>query len=335
MRQAASLTLLLAATIGTPMVIGAQAPLTGDSTLTTRQCLACHAMPNLAWRDTSGAVRHFTIAADSFASSAHGKLECRQCHADVATYPHDIAARHKVSCDDDCHATSADGSPYTHAPVLRDFRTSAHAAGLTDPSSDSPNCQTCHGTDAHVMAPEDGSRTAREKIALCTSCHDDREKTDRNHVDPDAVTSYRRSFHYKAILFGGTNTATCQDCHTAHHALPPDSAESSVGPMHVAETCGQSACHEGARLNFAMSGANHLTLRIDREPLLRFMEEFFLVLTAGTMLLLVAGIVLDVQKTFNWVTVFRRLGRRAIRLVTSLGPPLAAMGRFARAVLID
>jgi len=318
------------------MATRAQGAVPDDSSLNNRGCLACHAMANLAWRDTSGIVHGFTVATDTFAASAHGTVECRQCHADISAYPHDVATRRKVSCDDDCHATAADGSPYTHREVLGDFRSSAHAAGLTVPSSDSPDCLTCHGKgNAHAIAREDSSRTAREKIALCTGCHDDREMMARNHVDPDAVTSYRRSFHYKAILFGASNTAACQDCHTAHHALPPDSAGSSIGPLHVADTCGQSACHEGATMNFAMSGANHLTIRIDREPVLRLMEEFFLVLTAGTMLLLFAGIVLDIQKTFRWVVLLHRLARWSLRRLTSLGSPIAAAGRFARGVLIE
>ena len=86
----------------------------------------------------------------------------------------------------------------------------------------------------------------------------------------DAVDSYRRSFHYKAIRFGETNTAVCQDCHTVHDVLPKDSAHSSIADANLPKTCGQSDCHPGAQMNFSMSGANHLDLRIDR----RVHEEY-------------------------------------------------------------
>lgn len=172
-------------------------------------------------------------------------------------------------------------------------------------------------------------------MALCADCHDDRARMARNAVEPEAVSSYKRSFHYKAIKFGARQAAVCQDCHTTHRIRPPSDSTSSVAPAALSTTCGQTACHPGARTSFAVSGANHLDLRIKREPILWAEEWLFRTLTAGTMAMLVVGIVLDVQKTFGWVAVATGAARRLRR---RLDVPLAASRRtirFVRWLLVE
>ncbi|MBI3568581.1 MAG: hypothetical protein HY084_10340 [Gemmatimonadetes bacterium] len=301
-------------------------------------CLRCHALPNLAVRDSATlAVHRYTVSPDTLAASAHARLECRQCHADVQGYPHEFTTpRRPVSCGADCHATDAAGKPYTHQRALTDFESSAHRKGLTDATSGSPRCTTCHGGgDPHAVPKSPHTLTSRQKMAQCVTCHDDRALMTQHKVTPDAVSSYRRSFHYKAITFGSTTAAVCQDCHTAHRPLPHDSTASSIAVGNIAKTCGQSGCHRGAKLNFAMSGANHLALRIDREPILAFLELFFKVLTLGTMALLVAGIVLDVQVKYRWVALLRRALAWLGRQLLSLRRPLTLVWGAVRRVLVD
>jgi hypothetical protein len=167
------------------------------------------------------------------------------------------------------------------------------------------------------------------------NCHADEEKMRRNKATTDPVTTYQRSFHYKAIHFGETNTAVCQDCHTVHGVLPKDSVRSSIHASNISTTCGQQACHPGAKLNFSMSGLNHLGLRIGREPILRGIELFFIVLTAGSMLMLVIGIILDIQKKFGWQVLVARWMRAAARAIRSTAPPARGAIRLARRILID
>ncbi|HEX9007289.1 MAG TPA: hypothetical protein VF889_08335, partial [Bacteroidota bacterium] len=187
----------------------------------------------------------------------------------------------------------------------------------------------------HGVMPAQRRLSPQTKMALCAACHDDAPRMVRNKVNPGAVSSYRRSFHYKAIRFGQTNTAVCQDCHTVHHVLPKDSVGSSIAPAHIAGTCGQQQCHPGARLNFAMSGANHLDLKIEEAPLLGYLEKFFVLLTGGTMAMLVAGIILDIQRKFGWLFLlgigFRRLAS-LLAAASRIGRPIL---RFGRKVLID
>lgn len=316
-------------------------------------CLKCHSLPNLGYRETAGApARSFTVAAASFHASAHGKLACRQCHVETDSFPHAPAAqRVRVTCDRDCHAVDSAGRPYTHAQIAAEFRESVHGDSVVTLSTgttrrgfdrDAPTCLTCHGGgDAHAIVPV-AKVTRSAKMALCVRCHDDRSMMERHGVPAEAVVSYRRSFHYKALRFGEPGTAICIDCHTTHHILPPTDARASIAPAALTNTCGQKGCHAGARRNFSVSGANHLDLRVEREPLLWFEERFFLLLTGGTMLMLLVGIVLDVQRKFGWVVLARRaagaLGRRG-RWLPRLRPALARSGqrglRLARQLLID
>ena len=266
----------------------------GDS----RVCLRCHGLPDFAFREKAGArPRQLTVAIDSFAYGPHARIACTSCHPTISSYPHALGpARRQVGCGDDCHATDSAGRPRSHRQVLAALDSSAHRRGLDRSNPEAPTCTTCHGTN--LPAPRRlGSGLAHgERIAMCARCHDDEQMMLRNRLATNTVESYRRSYHWKAIRFGDTATAACQDCHDPHRALPADSAASSVAPAHLSRTCGQAACHPGAALNFAMSGANHLDLRIDREPVLQVEETFFQVLTAGTMAMLAVGIALDVLR---------------------------------------
>lgn len=304
----------------------------------TQRCLKCHGMANFVFRDsTTLTIHNYSVAADTFRVSVHGKLSCQQCHTDIKQYPHAFTTmRVKVTCGDNCHAKDEKGINYTHQSIVKDFQESAHRKGLTDPSSDSPRCVTCHGnSNPHGVAKAGKATLAKDKIALCISCHSDKEMMVKNNVNPETVLSYKRSFHYKAIRFGATSTATCQDCHTTHHILPKDSLNSSIADGNIAATCGQDKCHPGAKMNFAMSGANHLDLRVEREPILKFEEQFFNVLTLGTLVMLIVGIILDVQKKFGWLDLLEQLAQWMRKAITVLFKARVRVYAFIIKILID
>jgi hypothetical protein len=276
------------------------------------RCLTCHGMANLAVRESASAPLHsFSVSPQAFSASVHGRLTCQQCHGEVGAYPHVFAGgRVKVTCAQQCHAQTREGRPYTHAATVADFDASAHASG----------------------------QPQRARMALCVGCHDDRARMTRNRMETDAVSSYKRSFHYKAITFGARTAAVCQDCHTTHRILPPWDSKSSVAAAALPATCGQAACHPGARAHFAVSGANHLDLRVKRERVLWLEEWLFWILTAGTMAMLVAGIVLDVQKKFGWVVLMtrpaKRIGARVRRRLDALSVVARHALRRARWLLV-
>jgi hypothetical protein len=172
-------------------------------------------------------------------------------------------------------------------------------------------------------------------MALCDGCHEDRARMARNDVEPDAVRSYKRSFHYKAITFGARETAVCQDCHTTHRIRDASDSRSSVAAAALPATCGQTACHPGAGARFAVSGANHLDLRVKREPILWAEEWLFRLLTGGTLAMLLVGIVLDLQKKFGWIALARRSARRVWRWRNAVPAAARRTSRVARWLLVE
>lgn len=310
-------------------VAAAQPPAPGDS----GRCLTCHGMTNLAVRESGSPSLHtYSVAPQKYSASVHGRLTCQQCHGEVGAYPHQSrGGRAKVTCAQDCHAQDRDRRRYSHATTVADFETSAHRSNASGDPRDRPTCLSCHGAgDPHAIASATG-QSPRARMALCVDCHDDRARMTRNHVEPDAVSSYKRSFHYKAIIFGAQQAAICQDCHTTHRIVAPSDPRSSVTPVALPATCGQTSCHPGARTHFAVSGANHLDLRVKREPVLWAEEWLFWVLTVGTMAMLVVGIALDVQKSFGWIALKKRIGRwlrRRLEVVSIAGRRMFHLARW-------
>lgn len=262
----------------------------------TDACLPCHGLPGFFVADSTGRrMRLLTVDADAFRASAHGKLACTDCHPEIVRYPHEVAAtRARVACDAACHARDAEGREYRHAAQVAEYRAGVHRAGLERADSASPDCAYCHGGgDPHAIGADPDRWSRAEHVARCAPCHDDRALMRAAKVEPDAVASWRESFHARAIRFGSDRAATCQHCHGVHLVRAPDDTASTVHPAHLPRTCGQQDCHEGARLNFAMSGANHLALRARREPALAATALLFGGAGLGIVLLLGAAVALD------------------------------------------
>ncbi len=298
------------------------------------RCLNCHGLPNFLDRDSlTSTLRDLSVDTRAHVLSVHGSLECTQCHPDVRAYPHtfDRGRRAKVSCDADCHATDIEGKPVSHRTQVADFLAGAHRKGLLGTSADSPTCVTCHGAGRpHAIASPRRTLGPRDRMRLCADCHEDRVRMARNRVDAEAVSSYRRSFHYQAVRFGSTKTAVCQDCHAVHRVLSPDSTASTVGAAGVVKTCGQKDCHKGATGVFAMSGANHLDLRARREPVLWLAGRFLWALTWLVSLVALGDIVLDAARR---LAAARAGGRRPLapRAVAAEAPLIARLSVAQRA----
>jgi hypothetical protein len=141
----------------------------------------------------------------------------------------------------DCHQRLDDSSLVR--PTI-DFPTDIHAErGF--------GCLSCHGPDpTGAGAPPDPatgflSRPTRAGvIAMCGRCHSNADMM--RAYNParrvDQVAEYESSVHgMRLAKFGDPKVAVCTSCHPAHRIRPPSDNQSSVYPLHVAETCG--ACH--------------------------------------------------------------------------------------------
>lgn len=243
---------------------------------TNQACLSCHDP------ETESAPAVHMAALDK---SPHKELDCTSCHSSYTPeYPHtDEMKAEKVDCAS-CHPDASDA-----------LMLSVH--GKIEDPADAPTCITCHttGSDAHaVVRPSEGTR--KERVKLCSSCHNDTAKMEKYGVDTDAVPSYEASFHGKALLrFGREDTAICTDCHTGHSVLASSEPESSTHRENLTKTCGQAGCHVGATMNFANSGFSHLHITVKNDPILSATEWFFKILTFGVLGLLLLGILFDMR----------------------------------------
>ncbi|MDH7602060.1 MAG: cytochrome c3 family protein [Armatimonadota bacterium] len=176
-----------------------------------------------------------------------------------------------------------------HPDVTEEIAQSPH--GNADKrSGDHPTCVTCHGGNPHDIKPV-ASLSRRSKMQLCSSCHSKPDVMERYGLSPDAVSSYEQSFHGKAFIrFGKQNSAVCTDCHGYHAVLDLRKRDG----RQLVKVCSQ--CHRGAGESFAVSGASHLRLRIERSLLLRLEDLFFKALTLGVMLLLLGMVALDLRR---------------------------------------
>jgi predicted CXXCH cytochrome family protein len=132
---------------------------------------------------------------------------------------------------------------------VKDFAGDIHAAkGF--------GCVACHGGDAkeagmEAMDPAKGyiGKPERQQVApVCGRCHSDARfmKQYNPSLRVDQVVEYATSVHGRRLReLGDPKVATCVGCHPAHSIKPPSDPQSSVHPLHVADTCGR--CHADAK----------------------------------------------------------------------------------------
>jgi len=271
---ATGLALILLATMPVRSQQAAQSPTISREDVDA--CLACHSMP-------MGTKR--AVSKDALAHSAHASLKCQDCHTTITAAPHTPEMlKEKATC------------AACHPDEQASYAKSIHAR--TDKAAgDHPTCVSCHGGgDPHAIAKA-ATLDRRAQIALCSNCHRDKQRMARYGPDTDAVPSYEASFHGKALLrYGNLKVAICTDCHGHHDVLAPADSAAPTNRANVARTCGQPGCHPGAKTNFAMSGANHLRLKMKDSLFLRLEDLFFIVLTVGTITILLIGVALDLLR---------------------------------------
>ena len=247
-------------------------------------CLNCHAPEN-----QGGPPVHFDVQL----KSPHPDHDCTDCHTTFnPEFPHSKEMKAEVVDCSSCHHEEQEA-----------LAMSVHKPREGQNAGDVPTCISCHAVnpkDPHsVIRP--GERTRQSLVNMCTPCHNDHAKMARNGVAVDAVESYENSFHGKALMrFGKLDTAICVDCHftpvgemTHPVTLKATDPRANTNRANLPKTCGK--CHQGATMNFANSGFNHLQMTIRGEPVLHWIETFFKVLTFGVLALLLLGIALDLR----------------------------------------
>jgi cytochrome b subunit of formate dehydrogenase len=259
-------------------------------------CMACHAS------EINGSA---PVSLAALNASPHKDLKCQDCHFSITAAPHTPQMLQEKAACGTCH--SKEQKAYLQSTHAKPDRV----------AGDHPRCVSCHAQEGDPHAVTAASAwNRREKMLLCTQCHAQTDRMNRYGVDIDAVHSYNESFHGKALLrFGMTKVAICNDCHRSHDVLSPEDPRAPIHRNNAARTCSQSGCHAGAKLNFAMSGANHLRLKVKEEPVLTGILWFFRLLVFGMTAFLLGGVALDLRKKVFSTGPPPRCGRPVAALV--------------------
>ena len=218
-----------------------------------KDCLKCHENPNLVSSEDG---RSLYVDHNTLTNSMHRNIACSQCHSEVnVSHVRPCESiEHKVDCSS-CHSEVGD-----------EYNTSTHGILAASQDPNAPNCKECHGTHNVLGKLNPQSPIFSTNIpTLCAKCHRAGEKAAVRYTGPekDIVEHYIESIHGKGLIKSGlTVTATCTDCHTAHHELPHTNEASSINHNNIAKTCGK--CHHGIEDLFEKSVHSSLVTHTDK-----------------------------------------------------------------------
>lgn len=200
------------------------------------ECLACHGRRDLSTVRGGEGPRPFVDAAEA-GGSAHRKVSVRRA-TPAPRRPAERACA-TVGGRVDCSIC--------HAEQVNLYAESTHGTLLARGDPDAPQCRTCHGTHGVRLHLDPRSPTYVSNVAaLCAECHGAGGKADVRYTgrDKGMVENYAESVHGRAIQQSGlVVSATCTDCHTAHHVLPQTDVRSTINRSRIVGTCAR--CHEG------------------------------------------------------------------------------------------
>ncbi len=208
--------------------------------MSNQECLACHTDPR-----KMAAAPDLLVDNAHLRDSAHHNVTCVQCHTGAT--PSMARPCATVTGTVDCSIC--------HAEVVQTYATSTHGKLHDRGDPDAPACTGCHGDHLIRKNDDPAAKTYISNIAaLCAECHGEGGKAEvRYQGDVEhMVDNYNHSVHGVALSEGGlVVSASCTDCHTAHHVLPQSDVNSSISRAKIAETC--ASCHTGIYETFKTS----------------------------------------------------------------------------------
>ena len=193
---------------------------------TSRDCLRCHAMATLGYRDPeTWKIVDLSVDPHEFTRSVHRQLGCVDCHAeDYRRYPHPRSVQNEQSACTDCHDDDA-AVQAKLARIAAELAASVHGETDTDAGDDRPlDCYSCH--DPHRQRPagadESLATIVRRHNQICLGCHrqeDGQAQSQQTDTDlPPHAWLPNRDAHWRAVR--------CLECHTpagaqASHLVEP------------------------------------------------------------------------------------------------------------------
>ena len=215
------------------------------------QCLVCHGSPRII-ASTGRARPELYVQLTTVEHSVHPSFTCITCHSTLTASIHAEPDRARDSCAT-CHTAEA-------ALLAQGQHGDADAVPKL-------TCMTCHGNHAILDPSTAAFRTVMNE--RCRKCH---AELSQNFINGNP-------FGMETHL-GRIDVATCWDCHTAHLVLPLTDQRSPVNPANVLTTCRR--CHVGAPPNFAEIEIHVASSPVPRDPRLRAVTLYMLLLLIGT-----------------------------------------------------
>jgi formate dehydrogenase gamma subunit len=238
-------------------------PLKSRDSLMSRQhqpelCGKCHGNDSMLPQAHSGISKRRLI--DRYYESAHwagiqaGKesATCTDCHGHHSILPtsdpksHVARSTSLVKTCKKCHMREANT-----------YLAGSHGRTLRHGNLDVPTCITCHG-DHDIIALSIKADGKRDYAAtqVCIWCHGNLRMMSRYALDTSPVEHYMRDYHGLSQRGSSGASATCADCHDAHHSLPDSHPESRMNISNRGTTCGK--CHGKSSDSFILSFSHKL-----------------------------------------------------------------------------
>jgi cytochrome b subunit of formate dehydrogenase len=174
-----------------------------------------------------------------------------------------------------------------HLKEAQAYKAGGHGRTLLHGNHDVPTCVTCHGDhDMTSLRGRAGDARTWASTQVCIWCHGNERMMKRYALDTAPVDSYLKDFH--GLTQRGTlgSSATCADCHDAHHSLPSSHPKSRMHISNRGAACGQ--CHGQVSPSFIMSFSHKVAAAAKEfwvQGVVRNIYIIIIVLTIGAMLL--------------------------------------------------
>lgn len=147
-----------------------------------------------------------------------------------------------------------------HGQVSAKYIKSIHWKKVLEGRAESAACIDCHGVHDILSSKNMDSPTHIDNSSMmCAGCHENQTKMQALYygIKTDRFDTYKKSYHYKSYLGGGSLLATCSDCHENHDTRSEDDPESAINPANLPATCGKVGCHPGANNVYVYGGKIH------------------------------------------------------------------------------
>ncbi len=275
----------------------------------TQICLKCHQESLITGEnDAHGGIHRNQITRMEWGEVAN----CGLCHDYHFRGPNRLREHGLEKSCADCHPEQQ-----------KEYERSSHYQARLTGHKEAPGCMTCHGQ--RIIKKPREYFTGQSIVALCGSCHSNREITLKFQLNADIISGYNTSYHGQMYQLGyqGEEFATCVSCHDNHSILPSDNPASTISQAHIIETCGK--CHENVNINFVKYLQHYSPADQESNHILSAVHTFMLWLL-GSVLIIFGG------HTLLWLMrlTIRRIKEGPIKKPTKTKYRVRRFSRFER-----